>query len=389
MSAIFLYLWFFSISTGVVYYTVGEKGILLLLIMALITNRKIQINKNFTICLFCLVFFLMIKSMGANLSISNNYHSLWSVYTRIMELVMIGFAFIVLKKKGVLNNSIVKKRCKNIFYFCFYLTISYTTLMLVINGKGYYRYHTIDNPFYAPQYFLIYSLIISIFLISEIIHKKKYRLQNLIKLLINGLFVFLMDYTTQFLFFLIAILTILLLELTKNKTKFVLVTVIFSSAFVLLSQKLANILYYINATYLSDDINLSLRLHEIANFLNNGDLSGIALGGRLRVAEISWDTFLQYPLFGVPFSKYGESMAFIGGHHEWVDDLGRFGIIGMLIFLIFLYCLLKKILFDNNEKTYKISYAVVGVIIMYGFFNPIISMPVICICIVLGFFNLE
>ena len=104
--------------------------------------------------------------------------------------------------------------------------------------------------------------------------------------------------------------------------------------------------------------------------------------GRVGLAEVSWNTFLNHPFFGVGVPEWGREKE-VGEHMAWMDFAGHYGFFGFLPFLLFL-----AVLFKRNYKFYLRSpksniYAtscLIGftIFILSNFINPfIISGPMI------------
>ena len=98
--------------------------------------------------------------------------------------------------------------------------------------------------------------------------------------------------------------------------------------------------------------------------------------GRVGLAEVSWNTFLNNPFFGVGVPKWGLEKE-VGEHMAWMDFAGHYGFFGFLPFLLFFV-----ILFKRNYKFYLRSpksdiYAtscLIGfsIFILSNFINPFI-----------------
>lgn len=382
LSEICIYIWVISISSGVIFNIAGEKAILGIFVITCLVRRKCTVNRKIVISVSIFSLFFLLKCIGTDIKINGSYHGLWAQYIRIIELVVMLPMVNSIICDIELNKNRIIKNCINLFNLFYYFTILITIIMLFINGKGYYRVYAITNPVYAPQFFLIYSIALAVILTSKILKQKENRKFNVFKLVINGCFVFAMNYTTQMLFFLIAIFTVIIAEKIVGLQNKIFVFISLFVISLIIVPILPDIILCINERYFEGNKDISMRLVEISNFIKSGDLSGKALGGRIQVMLTSWNTFLAHPLFGVPFSSYNyDQMTKIGGHHEWIDDLAKFGLIGGLLFMLMLYKGFKNLtLIDGKPR--KESLCLLRIFILYGFFNPIINMTIIIVAMI-------
>lgn len=387
LSEICLYIWVISISCGVVFNTVGEKAILVLFIITFLVSGKLKISKKILVCVSLFGVLILIKSIGVKVNITDDYHGLWAQYVRIIELILMLPLANSISNNTILNRDRIIRNCKNLFNLFFYSTIIITIIMLSINGKGYYRKEELMlSPIYAPQSFLIYSIALAEILTSKILYEKNRRVVNILKLLVNGYFVFMMNYTTQMLFFLLSIFTAFFckksLNLRKNLNRKSIFLLSFLIIGVIVVPKLPETILYINKSFFSHNEDVSMRLSEIASFLKSGKLFGKALGTRIRVMLDSWKTFLAHPWFGVPFNNYNyDQISTIGGHHEWIDDLAKFGLLGCFLFMQMIYYGIKNLILIGGKKG-KESLCLLKIFIIYGFFNPVINMTFVIVIVI-------
>lgn len=83
------------------------------------------------------------------------------------------------------------------------------------------------------------------------------------------------------------------------------------------------------------------KMYQIGYMIRYGESVGTLAGEEGRWARMGWsfETFLQYPLFG----GFTVSDAKIGSHSEIFDILGRFGLLGFISMLLFFIYLLRDI----------------------------------------------
>lgn len=375
ISEILLYMWVVAISTGFVFNLFGEKVILLLLILLTVARRKIKPNYTLTISIIAFIVFFSFKIVGENLDRSSDYFGPWREVVRIITLIIALICLNSLLKEKWLFKRNVLFRCIRLFNIFFYSTLFITILSLLKNGRGYYRNGSIEiSPICAPQYFLIYSIVLGYILTCRVLSRNKGRLISIAKLITIVIFVLLMNYSTQMIFFLLAIAIASIESIGNNRQKKMLIIVILITAFVTIIPNLSGILMFLNEAYFSENLDVSMRLIELSQFFSNRDLSGKALGGRITIMLKSIESFQQYPLFGIPFAQYNRTT--IGGHHEWADDLARYGLIGTTLFMLMVFSGLKELTYKNNIKKQK-PVSILILFFIYGFFNPIVNFSTI------------
>lgn len=378
-SSIIVYLFVISISTGLFFNALGEKSILLLLGLVFLSRNKVRISYKVLISALGMAMFVMIKAILGDLTISNDYHGIWPVYVKMIELVVVFIIFSALKQDVLLHSDTFIKHCKFLFHVCYYTTLIITIFFLMKNGIGYYRTNELTSIIYAPQFFLYYAMIFSVELLSQIFTKNRGIVQILLALVINILFIIMMNYTTQIMFLIFGLFMISIVKIANKKWKvflcimgcIILLFIIFPYASCFLN--------LINEKFFSSNKDISMRLKEISYFLSTGELSGAALGGRIRIMKISFSTFVNNPLFGVSFKNYNMNGLMVGGHYEWVDDLARFGIIGTVLLVVFAYTGFKYGIVGQKkgDDVYKV---LMIVFIIYGFFNPFLNIMFVMPC---------
>lgn len=108
------------------------------------------------------------------------------------------------------------------------------------------------------------------------------------------------------------------------------------------------------------------RLEEVHGVMTGTLSQGSDLGSRNNLRTASINTFLSHPIFGVHhkyIDRVNENV--IGNHAQWIDDLARYGVFAVLIFL-FLFYALKKQYRDTNILMPVLFYVITG------FLNPLL-----------------
>lgn len=115
-----------------------------------------------------------------------------------------------------------------------------------------------------------------------------------------------------------------------------------------------------------------MRMYEIRMSLSGQSKSTVDLAERNDLREVSIQTFFNNPIVGVHHKMVGTvNEAVVGNHSQWIDDLAKFGLFAILIF-VFIY----KSLVQQYKDT-KIVIPII-VFVVLGFFNPIMY-PIVSI----------
>lgn len=374
MSRLLIYLWVAVIASGPAYFIFGQRLSILLMFLIVLTGKKIIINKKLIISIILFGVFMAWKCSNLNqFVISKDFHSLYGVMSECVEISFFFLAVSMIQKNIFFDQTVIKNG-KRIFCFCFYPTLLLTIVELMVKGRNLYRTHMEDVDIWcAPQYFLYFAIMMAMICFSNILNRKN-EMKNWFCLGVNVVFVYLMNYTTQTLFMVFSLFLVWILnKARKTKKKMIFYLFVFV-VFMVGCALLPDMIVFMNNNLLQNNLELHMRLTEIATFLKNGDLSGQAFGGRIAYAGISWKTFLNYPITGVPFSEYNLNGLNVGGHYEWADSFARFGVVGMV-----LYVYLLKVGFEAvvrpalKRRRTVVESAMVIVFLIYGFFNPFIS----------------
>ncbi len=101
--------------------------------------------------------------------------------------------------------------------------------------------------------------------------------------------------------------------------------------------------------------------------------------GRTDLSEVSWNTFLDNPFFGIGVPE-NRSYHLIGEHMPWIDSFAFFGFFGFLPLLLFFFLLIKgNWLFymkNDGEKLYRSACLAGAVIfILSNFISPMLAVP--------------
>lgn len=371
MSLALLYLWILVISFGPAYNLIGDYGLILVLFIYVILNRKISIKRNVIFSAILFMIFIGIKAIGMNSSQAISvYHSAYAVVLGIIKLVAL---FMLLPDLYSIDIS-KREKMVNCFLFCFHISVVIGLVMLFIHGRNTYRDNAeIGGYILTPQFFVT----LSVFMIMALIYisiKQKRNSFYIVLIILDFLYIFMSNYTTQMLFALFGSALVLVGCTNMKKQKKTLFIVLIMVLLLVSVPALPELIRWLNNIFFANNSTVSTRLYEIEILLRRGDVAGTDLMGRVDRVGISINTFKKNIAFGVPFSAYNTTSTglIVGGHSEWPDDLARYGIFGCILFIYLIYNGIKKILNWENGKIIDLKTTFILVIAAYGFANPII-----------------
>ncbi|MGG0788107.1 O-antigen ligase family protein [Peribacillus simplex] len=183
------------------------------------------------------------------------------------------------------------------------------------------------------------------------------------------------DYGMAFLITIIAlIITLFFLSGSLKKDSLILgFLLVFSTILYFLSKEnIANLLMFIS-TYFENSF-IGQRLTELASGIL-GNSYGESAEYRFILYERSFNAFIQNPFIGVGFETqydYYKGLQYLGGHSEWLDMLGTYGIFGSIpLITIF------SLQFYETMRKYNVKSVQSVVLIIYLLFIVIGSINLI------------
>ncbi|MEG0978322.1 MAG: NAD(P)/FAD-dependent oxidoreductase, partial [Bacilli bacterium] len=221
--------------------------------------------------------------------------------------------------------------------------------------------------------------------VDKIVSKDN-KIESVLLFLINFIFVMLSSYTTQILILVLGIIVITSLVKIKNIKKVALIFTVLCLILLIFKNSIGDVIVTIfekNVLPIHPDI--SMRMIEIGNVLKGNLGDTIDIQSRFSLSQMSINSFLKSPLFGIEFANYNTSVLNIGGHSEWFDDLGRYGAFGFSLISLIL-AKTKNIFYISKNRNYFLIFIVF--FIVYGLFNPVIDGSIVAVfCIVVPNFD--
>ena len=370
---VLLYAYIILMSTGIGYRQLGGLSFIILALLGLLNIDKIIRPRVLAPFLFFIIF------VGIKTVLIDNYlgySDFFSVHTYLRGLLGFCFTALVLPKCFNEKN---KKNAIYIFLLCFSLTLIYSIAILFRHGNSVYRQSLDSNfVFMAPQNFIFYSLLLASAIFFLTMNKKINLFIGVLFLIINLIFLFVSGYTIQVLVALLCMLLTGVFQLLKNKNKsFFFVPMLILLVFILVIYRIQFVVFLRDFVF-SNNNQISSRINEIYLFLIGDRTSSFDLNSRINLMEISLGTFKDNFLFGISFSNYNNIVINIGSHSQWVDDLGRLGVAGILFWFIFLISIVKSSFKLSNSF---IKSALITIFI-YGFLNPLASSAFFAIFVI-------
>lgn len=139
-------------------------------------------------------------------------------------------------------------------------------------------------------------------------------------------------------------------------------------------------IYVKQISYGIDNPYVSERFEDIGNFLQGTTNSSQHLLNRTKLYEMSLNTFKENPM-GIGSYYYVNGVG-IGYHSQILDDLARYGILGLLFYLLFFYTYYRYIQKQWNKSNFNVNF--LGTLLTFLFIsslNPTFSSQSISIII--------
>ena len=355
------------ISFGPVHNLFGSAGVIMALLVLLLMSRSVVFPSKCVTVLIWWCVFLLIKSIGAiGTTYISEYHGANRVLSGMVLLTCISFCVSLLTPLFVKNKEIVAKA----FLLFFHASVAINLIFLLINGRNTYRLNEeTGGVLLSSQFFVFGAIIIVMLLLSCFFNKKKYTYLALAAL--DFIYIITANYTIQILFAILSCGIVIAYYQIHDKRKRGFVLVLLTIVIIVGVPMLPVIIGKVGDAFFHDNTIVLSRLNELQQLLKKQSLQGTDLYSRLSLMQMSFNSFKDNILFGIPFNLYNtvQTGQNVGGHSEWIDDLARFGLLGMILLFAFLFRIVNHILniMDDNKP---LKICVMGVVVLYGFANP-------------------
>lgn len=360
------------VSFGPAYNIVGDLGIFIFMLGIILFSKRKKIDRRLLPSLIVFNVLIVYKTIGMNNSQALSvYHSAYGVVNTAIKLIIFIFFLDILIP---IFKEYRYKIC-SLFNVCFHISIFISIIILIKTGRDTYRVNiSAGGLLLAPQIYITMSIFMVMALIYLIIQKKEKREIQIALVAMNIFYLFMANYTTQLIFGFLGMIVIFILGYEMKKSNKVILSGIIIVLAVVMIPMIPNIIEVINDTFFATNETVNVRLEEIVLLLRGQNIQGTDLKGRFDLMKLSFESFKNNPVLGIPFSSYNTKMTglVVGGHSEWSDDLARYGVVGMIIFGWFLFESLYMILQYKNCNNISFKRAVIIIILLYGFSNPII-----------------
>ncbi|SFQ62590.1 hypothetical protein SAMN05421670_3069 [Psychrobacillus psychrotolerans] len=160
----------------------------------------------------------------------------------------------------------------------------------------------------------------------------------------------------------------------RNKSILILLITIGFMFFLLFSSILISPFFLKLAEIFSGNAILYVKFIELSNIFKNGAIVG-QTGDRIELYLMSFQTFLENPLFGI-YGPFGNTAnAAIGGHSGWFDLLAYYGVFTAVpLFLILYFNYRKHMKFYRKSNFYSYIIVIYLLFILFGIVNPILTV---------------
>ena len=232
--------------------------------------------------------------------------------------------------------------------------------LMAADPTAYLRYY----PYNIGSFNFIYSFVLLHPLMICVLKAKKMTLLAVALSVIGGLCVIQSEYTTATLLLMISCVAYLFpSNISKGKLYWRgYLAVIILVAVLLFLPAMLDALAELDMFLGSAD-----KLHDVAGVLRGGKAEEASTQARIRVYQLSWETFLAHPIFGVRLFNLGKS----GGHSFVLDTLAEWGVVGFSLVVVLYYCF-RKMHRQISGNTVASYYALLffGMVIVICLLNP-------------------
>ena len=215
------------------------------------------------------------------------------------------------------------------------------------------------------------SIVVPLFLYLVFRMKKK---AFIVPLIICSVAVFMSGYTIDFLVLAIGVVMFVFSnsDMKLSVGKFLLAFVVLIVGVIIIKNSVGLITMLSNSNE-----HLGSRMYELQSMLNGELNDGTDLAYRIELYLRSLNSFLSSPLWGVgPY--YYEGGHGLGNHSQIFDDLGRFGFISVIVYIVTIIYFKKWLnaLQEITNKQYSLMIPYIQFLIL-SLLNPTLILPIL------------
>lgn len=358
-------------------------------LISILINSKNNIIKflknNYIILLFILLWLIcyLINIITGRADLLKE--SIFS-YTRIASILFIGIYYMNFpeekKFKTLLTFSLILVNIINVYTII--RNLSYYNLSRLLSTGLYMGENSqiAGVASYGYIYGLIFILIALIILFYKTIKDEKRILWFVLATILTSISVIIV---TEFLIAIILLLLGIIIYFAKlYKIKRMLIFTITLTLLCLIFAKPISIIFHKMKGITSFSYNISERMEDIAYFFEGNLDSSLDIKTRFDVYNKSINTFTKHPIIGVGYNQYIFDNEIIGHHSTFIDEFGKYGIIGALPLFLMIYAYFYKTYkMYANEEAKKIYMTCIIVFTIFGFVNNILFVSTIFFAFIL------
>ncbi len=123
-----------------------------------------------------------------------------------------------------------------------------------------------------------------------------------------------------------------------------------------------------------------LKIDTLIDFINTDKTGLITFTGRTKIWDITWDEFLNSPIFGYgpsiwdPLYRFQHGMLYVGqAHNQYIQTIGQAGLLGILSLAAYIMILVRNG-FQGWSETYGFSFLIILVLLVRGLSETPMSM---------------
>ena len=341
----------------------GLFGIWIIIAIYKKPNFLVTIVKN----TYFYIFFIIIIIIRVVSVTSMVPYSFFSPHRLISQFsLMLVYYIFGLWHQSYSSDSLKRSLLKSFFISFF---ISTLISLYYLMGNQYAIRQSFNYSYFAIGDFnLVYTAVCIVSMLIFLIFEKQVNSKIAILLIFGFALILNASYMTAIILLIFLIWISIFVKYRKKPYIFSFLLIVFLALLLIGIDIVANIIYFIASIDLFTPA-INLRLYDIYYVLTGMGLTeASSIFARFELGSISWNSFLDYPFIGIPYSQYGQMS--VGSHTQWIDNLARFGILGNLVLYTHLVCWYIQGLRDSNEGTSRGAHIIAwAVFLLLGIVN--------------------